>query len=96
MHKVLLELGSPVRYETIKALSQEGEMSVGDLISALNKQPLNLGVTQSSMSQHLKRLREREMVVTRRDQQRIFYSVSPEAAETIAEAGEELTDLGVN
>ncbi len=42
-------------------------------VSALQKA---LGLTQSSLSQHLARLREDELVTTRRESQAIFYSLA--------------------
>src|SRR5208337_5042359 len=47
----------------------EGERSVTALQSAL-------GLSQSSLSQHLARLREDELVTTRRESQAIFYSLA--------------------
>ena len=42
-------------------------------VSALQK---SLGLSQSSLSQHLARLREDELVTTRRESQAIFYSLA--------------------
>lgn len=51
----------------------EGERSVGDLVSAI-------GLSQSALSQHLGLLRRGNVVVTRRDGQKIFYSLASEEA----------------
>src|SRR6516225_7208436 len=47
----------------------KGERSVGALQSAI-------GLSQSALSQHLARLREDELVATRRESQMIYYSLS--------------------
>lgn len=55
-----------------------GERSVGELAACV-------GLGQSALSQHLAKLREDGLVVTRRRAQTIFYSLaSREAAEVIA------------
>jgi ArsR family transcriptional regulator, virulence genes transcriptional regulator len=56
----------------------KGETCVTDLQSAV-------GLTQSSLSQHLARLREDAIVKTRRESQTIYYSLADERAwKTIA------------
>lgn len=55
-----------------------GEMSV----STLNQQ---LDLSQSALSQHLARLRQDELVLTRREAQTIFYSLKPGLASQIIE-----------
>lgn len=73
--------------ELLKALSNEhrllilchlhqGEMSVGQIQRAI-------GLSQSSLSQHLARLRQDQLVKTRRVAQTIFYSLNGEAASSI-------------
>jgi DNA-binding transcriptional ArsR family regulator len=47
----------------------KGERSVGALQTAI-------GLSQSALSQHLARLREDELVATRRESQTIYYSLS--------------------
>ena len=49
----------------------KGERSVGALQTAI-------GLSQSALSQHLARLREDELVATRRESQTIYYSLSSE------------------
>jgi ArsR family transcriptional regulator, virulence genes transcriptional regulator len=57
---------------------QKGELSVTELQKAL-------GLSQSSLSQHLARLREDELVVNRRSSQTIFYSIeNPAVSELMA------------
>lgn len=60
-------LSSPVRLEIIKILT-EGEIAVGSLA-------LRLGMSQSAISQHLKKMRDSCIVATRREAQMIFYSL---------------------
>lgn len=66
--------------DTLKALSNpkrlailcrlgKGEMSVGEIAGFV-------GLSQSALSQHLARLREKNLVSTRRQQQTIYYSLS--------------------
>ncbi|WOJ91440.1 metalloregulator ArsR/SmtB family transcription factor [Methylocapsa polymorpha] len=56
----------------------KGEQSVGVLQEAI-------GLSQSALSQHLARLREDELVKTRRESQTIYYSLaSEEAGQVIA------------
>lgn len=47
----------------------KGEMSVGALQA-------RVGLSQSALSQHLARLREAEMVATRREAQTVFYRIN--------------------
>ena len=54
------------------------EMSV----STLNQQ---LDLSQSALSQHLARLRQDELVLTRREAQTIFYSLKPGLASQVIE-----------
>lgn len=55
-----------------------GEMSVGD-INAL------MPLSQSAVSQHLARLRESNLVATRRESQTIFYRLNGDAAIRVIE-----------
>ncbi|PWV97522.1 DNA-binding transcriptional ArsR family regulator [Hoeflea marina] len=50
----------------------EGEMAVSALAE-------KVGLSQSALSQHLAKLRHRNLVSTRRDAQTIYYSVSAES-----------------
>ena len=47
-----------------------GEMSVGELEKIIG------GISQSALSQHLARMRRDNIVEYRREQQKIFYSIS--------------------
>ncbi|MHA6344926.1 ArsR/SmtB family transcription factor [Roseivivax sp. CAU 1761] len=57
----------------------EGETSVGEL-------QRKVGISQSSLSQHLARLRNAEMVATRREAQTIFYRLADGEVETMMAA----------
>lgn len=46
----------------------EGEMAVGDLAACL-------GMSPSALSQHLSRLKEAEIVTTRREHNKIYYAL---------------------
>lgn len=56
-----------------------GERSVGVLQDAV-------GLSQSALSQHLAKLREAEMVQTRRERQTIYYRISDPDVETMMAA----------
>lgn len=61
-------LGDPKRLLLIDAL-RDGELAVGELCDAT-------GIAQANASQHLAILRDKGLVRTRRDGQRIYYSLS--------------------
>lgn len=61
-------LGDPKRLLIIDALRDE-ELAVGELCDAT-------GIAQANASQHLAILRDKGLVRTRRDGQRIYYSLS--------------------
>lgn len=78
----------------LKALSNEnrllilchlgnGEMSVGQIQQVI-------GLSQSALSQHLARLRQDDLVKTRRVSQTIYYSLKGEAASRIIQVLYEL------
>lgn len=54
----------------------QGERSVGALIDAV-------GLSQSALSQHLAKLREDGLVVTRRDAQTIYYALANDHASRV-------------
>lgn len=57
-------------------LMADGEKSVGELTDELE-------LRQATVSQHLARLRQEGLVVTRRDAQTIYYSIADKAAADI-------------
>lgn len=61
-------LADPKRLLIIDAL-RDGELSVGEICSTLD-------LKQANVSQHLAILREKGLVVARRDGQRVYYSLS--------------------
>ena len=65
---LLKAMGNERRFEILHYLSEE-EKAVGELEELV-------GLSQSALSQHLARLRRDGMVKTRRDAQKIFYSLS--------------------
>ena len=67
---ILKQLSNPYRLMILCCLG-ESELTVGDL----NQQ---IDLSQSALSQHLAKLRESEIVTTRRESQTIFYSISNE------------------
>lgn len=59
-------------------LAEGRELAVGDLA-------LKVGLSQSALSQHLAKLREQNLVTTRKDAQTVFYSVcDPKALQVLA------------
>ncbi len=77
-------MASPVRIEILKRLTAR-EWDVNSL-------SLELKITQSALSQHLAKLRASEMVDTRRDAQRIFYSSNSTAVLAVLTVLAELVD----
>lgn len=67
---ILKQLSNPYRLMILCCLS-ENELTVGDL----NQQ---IELSQSALSQHLAKLRESDIVATRRESQTIFYHISNE------------------
>ena len=65
---ILKQLSNPYRLMVLCCLSN-GELTVGDL----NEQ---IDLSQSALSQHLAKLRESEIVSTRRDSQTIYYRIA--------------------
>ncbi len=61
-------LGDPKRLMLIDSL-RNGERSVSDLTD-------DLGITQANVSQHLAILRDKGLVTTRKEAQKVFYSLT--------------------
>ncbi len=69
MHaEICKTLANPKRLEIIYAL-KEGELSAGELVK-------RLGIPKANVSQHLAILRQRRVVVSRRDGVNIYYSIA--------------------
>ena len=75
--EMLKLLSNPKRLAILCHL-MDGELSVGELAVLVD-------LSQSALSQHLAKLRELELVATRRDQQTIFYSLDSHETEAIIE-----------
>ena len=67
----LKAMGHPLRWRILCTLGAD-EMMVGDLAS-------RTGTTQSNMSQHLDQLRNKRILVSRKEGNRIYYRVRNEA-----------------
>jgi len=72
---ILKQLSNPYRLMILCCLSEK-ELTVGDL----NQQ---IDLSQSALSQHLAKLRESEIVATRRESQTIYYRISNEKIEDL-------------
>lgn len=57
-------------------LAESGELAVGRLVDCV-------GLSQSALSQHLAKLREKGLVVTRKEAQTVFYRVGDPRAEQL-------------
>lgn len=68
---LLKALANQKRLEILYILDSEIEKSVSEILPTT-------GLTQSALSQHLARLREYDLVKTRRDAQTIYYSIKCE------------------
>jgi ArsR family transcriptional regulator len=72
--EVLKGLGNDARLLVLCQLVQRGEMTAGSLTGTA-------GLSQSALSQHLKRMREDGIVATRRDGQTIWYRIADQRIE---------------
>ena len=63
----LKAMGHPLRWKILCTLG-DNEMSVGEIVE-------KIGTSQSNVSQHLDQLRNKNIVASRRDANRIFYRV---------------------
>ncbi|WP_091712079.1 ArsR/SmtB family transcription factor [Methylophaga sulfidovorans] len=66
----LKAMSHPLRLKILCAIG-ENELSVQDIVE-------QVGTTQSNVSQHLAKLREKEILMSRRDANRIYYRVNDE------------------
>ena len=87
MNVIELERNIDVAVGLLKALSNEKRLQI---LCALYKSEKNvgelekiIGISQSSLSQHLARLRRDGLVQTRRNAQSIHYSLSDQAIEAV-------------
>jgi DNA-binding transcriptional ArsR family regulator len=70
-------MAHPARLRVLQLISEK-EWDVGSLAIAVN-------ISQSALSQHLKKLREAMLVKTRRDRQSVMYFCEEEAVARILE-----------
>ncbi|MEM9761514.1 MAG: metalloregulator ArsR/SmtB family transcription factor [Pseudomonadota bacterium] len=74
---LLSHIANPVRFQIVCRLTR-GEASVGELLTILR-------VSQSSLSQHLARLRNAGLVRTRRQSKSIYYDLnSPQISAVVS------------
>ncbi|MEM9494710.1 MAG: metalloregulator ArsR/SmtB family transcription factor [Pseudomonadota bacterium] len=73
--QLLKAIASPNRLMLLCALA-DGEKSVSELTETL-------GVRQATISQHLARLRQENLVETRREAQSVYYRIADKTAEKI-------------
>ena len=66
----LKAMSHPIRLKILCAIG-EHELSVQDIVE-------QVGTTQSNVSQHLAKLREKDILMSRRDANRIYYRVNDE------------------
>jgi DNA-binding transcriptional ArsR family regulator len=67
----LKAMGHPLRWRILCALGDK-EITVGELAK-------QIGTTQSNMSQHLDQLRNKRILISRKEANRIYYRVRNEA-----------------
>lgn len=69
--EILKALGNPVRLCLLFKLVEEGSTNVSDIISCMD-------VSQSAVSQHLRKLKDMGIVESKREENRIYYSCTRE------------------
>ena len=74
--EILSELANARRLMVLCKLVEHGEMKVTDLAEAV-------GLSQSALSQHLARLRDRQIVAFRRDSQVLWYRIADARIEAL-------------
>ncbi len=75
--QLLKAIASPNRLMLLCALA-DGEKSVSELTQALD-------LRQATISQHLARLRQEDLVETRREAQSVYYRIADKTAEKIVQ-----------
>lgn len=72
----LKAMAHPLRWKILCTLGEE-EMSVGDIVE-------HTGTTQSNISQHLEQLRNKNILMSRKESNRIYYRIrNPKLLELI-------------
>lgn len=73
---ILSLLGNGIRLRIIKLLTEEERLCVCDLSDILD-------MNVSAISQHLRKLKDRSLIMTQREGQTIFYFISPDYSSII-------------
>lgn len=73
---LLKAMANECRLLVLCHLSVSGELSVGQLVE-------RIGLSQSALSQHLAKLREEQLVSTRKEAQTVYYRVGDPKAEQL-------------
>lgn len=76
---VIKLLSHPIRFSIALTLNENGIMNVSKIQESLD-------LTQSTVSQHISKLREAGIVSADRDGTKIYYSLTSETAKTILKA----------
>lgn len=75
---LLKAMSNECRLLVLCHLAESGELSVGQLVD-------RVGLSQSALSQHLAKLRDEDLVATRKEAQTVFYRVcEPKAGQLLA------------
>ena len=75
--KILNLAGNPIRLKILYLLNKEEALCVNELSSALN-------ISISSTSQHLRKLKDSELLKCKKEKQTVFYFINPQFHHTIA------------
>ncbi|MBB3388990.1 DNA-binding transcriptional ArsR family regulator [Rhizobium sp. BK275] len=84
--ELLLVMANAHRLRMLQTLA-EREVTVNNLADII-------GISQSALSQHLAKLRSKDLVKTRRDAQTIYYSVKSDKVHVILEMLRQMFDEG--
>ena len=80
---IMKSLSNEARLLVLCHLSEASELSAGDLTR-------RIGLSQSALSQHLARLRDEDLVATRKEAQTVFYRVADPKVRRVLEVLHEL------
>lgn len=80
---IMKSLSNEARLLVLCHLSEASELSAGELTR-------RIGLSQSALSQHLARLREENLVATRKEAQTVFYRVADPKVHRVLEVLHEL------
>ena len=83
--RVAKALGNPTRVVIIRSLATGGPRITQDIVRELD-------LAQSTVSEHLRILREADLLACRTDGPRVWYEVRPAALRRLASAVEELVE----